>query len=46
MRVTGYARVSTALQKEWETIKTQAGLIERFCKSNSRFGALRDETLQ
>ena len=33
MKVAGYARVSTDLQKEKETIKTQIELIERLCEA-------------
>ncbi len=34
LRVCGYARVSTDLQREKETIRTQVELIEKFCTSN------------
>ncbi len=34
LRVCGYARVSTDLQREKETIRTQVELIEKFCATN------------
>jgi hypothetical protein len=34
LRVAGYARVSTDLQRDKDTIATQKDLIEQFCVSN------------